>query len=140
MPVYVVDASVVIEYLVVGTNTQSVRAFMGSVTSQDRLVVPEFCLLECTNVVWKRVRFSGMTRSEATGVLQVLRALKLNRMPMKRLLDRSLEIGLDHSLAVYDSAYLALAQHFDCPLVTLDDKQGQAAAAERVVLTQLGDG
>lgn len=48
---YVVDASIVIEYLITGTYTPNVQAFFNQVTANDHLVVPEFCLLECTNKV-----------------------------------------------------------------------------------------
>jgi predicted nucleic acid-binding protein len=54
---YIVDASVVIQELIEDTYSLQARA--------DRLHVPEFCLLECTNVLWKQVRFHGMPGSEA---------------------------------------------------------------------------
>lgn len=52
---YIVDASVVIEYLITGPYTPNVQAFFNQITNADRLTVPEFCLLECTNVIWKQV-------------------------------------------------------------------------------------
>ena len=131
---YVVDASVVIEYLITGPHTPNTQAFFNRVTAADRLIVPEFCLLECTNVIWKQVRFSGMSRSDAQGLVRVLRMLKLQRAPMKHLLDRALEIGLNHTLAVYDCGYIALALHYAYPLITLDQRQSQAASAEGVSL------
>jgi len=131
---YVVDASVVIEYLITGPYTPNAQAFFNGMTAADRLIVPEFCLLECTNVVWKQVRFSGMSRSDAQDLVRVMRMLKLRRSPMKRLLDRALEIGLDHTLAVYDAGYVALALHYAYPLLTLDQRQSQVAVAEGVSL------
>jgi predicted nucleic acid-binding protein len=131
---YVVDASVVIEYLITGSYTPNAQAFFNQVTATDRLIVPEFCLLECTNVIWKQVRFGGMSRSAAQDLVRVLRMLKLRRAPMKQMLDRTLDIGLNQALAVYDSGYIALALHYGYPLVTLDQRQSQAAAAEGVSL------
>lgn len=133
----IVDASVVIEYLITGPHTPEVQAFFNRVTAADRLIVPEFCLLECTNVIWKQVRFGGMAHSDAQDLVRVLRMLKLRRAPVRQILDRALGIALAHTLAVYDSAYIALALHYAYPLVTLDQRQSQAAAAEGVSLISM---
>jgi predicted nucleic acid-binding protein len=131
---YIVDASVVIEYLVTGPYTPNVRAFFNQITNADRLSVPEFCLLECTNVIWKQARFSGMSRTDTKELLRVLRTLKLRRAPMKQLLDRTLDIALNNMLAVYDSGYVALALHYGCPLISIDQSQIRAASVEGVML------
>lgn len=127
---YIVDASVVIEYLITGPYTPNVQAFFNQIASTDRLTIPEFCLLECTNVIWKRVRFSGMSRGDAEELLRVLRTLKLRRAPMKRMLDRALDIALNNTLAVYDSGYIALSLHYGYPLISIDQPQIRAATAE----------
>jgi predicted nucleic acid-binding protein len=127
---YIVDASIVVEYLVAGTYTANVRTFFNQITNTDRLTITEFCLLECTNVIWKQVRFNGMSRSDALVSLHTLRTLKLRRAPMKRLLDRSLEIALDNKLAVYDSGYIALALYYGYPLISADQAQIRAAIVE----------
>jgi len=131
---YVIDASVVIEYLITGPYTPQVQIFFNRVSAADQLIVPEFCLLECTNVIWKQVRFNGMTSQDAKKLLGDLRTLKLHRAPMKRLLDRTLEIALDNTLAVYDAGYIALAAHYSYSLLTLDQPQARAAGAEDVNL------
>lgn len=69
MAAYVVDASVVTEYLVLGHYTPNAVAFFQQVTDVDQLIVPEFCLLECTNVLWKHVRFQGMPVVQAESLL-----------------------------------------------------------------------
>ncbi len=134
---YIVDASVVIEYLITGTHTAQVRHFFDGLSAADLLTAPEFCLLECTNVIWKQVRFSGMPKTTANNLLSVVRALNLRRAPMKHLLSKALDIAITHQLAVYDSAYIALALHYGYPLVTLDQPQQRAAKAEGLVLIQL---
>lgn len=127
----------VVEYLITGPYTPHAQAFFNQMTSADRLVVPEFCLLECTNVFWKQVRFSGMARSEALTLVRLLRMLRLRRAPTRQLLDRALEIALDHGLAVYDSCYIALALHYAYPLITFDQRQSAAATAEGVSVVPL---
>lgn|SRR5574341_322767 len=135
----IVDASTVMEYLITGQHTAHAQAFFNQITATDRLTVPEFCLLECTNVIWKQVRFNAMPRHNAESLLRVLRTLKLRRAPMKRLLDRTLAIALDNNLAAYDAGYIALAAHYGYPLITLDQPQRRAAIAEGVALIPVTD-
>lgn len=70
MTAYVVDASVVTEYLVMGHYTPNAVAFFQQMTGVEQLIVPEFCLLECTNVLWKHVRFQGMPVIQAESLLK----------------------------------------------------------------------
>lgn len=139
MAAYVVDATVVMHYLIADTYTANAKAFFGSVTSQDRLIVPEFCLMECTNVLWKQVRFHGSSQADAEALLRDLYRLPLRRTPVKRALRAALRIGLRHSLAIYDSAYIALALQSRASLLTVDQPQSRAATAEGVILKPITD-
>lgn len=139
MPNAVIDASVIIEYVVTGPYTANVQAFFEQLADTDRLLIPEFCLLECTNVLWKQVRFNGMGRADAQNLTRVLTMLKLRRVPMKTLLARALDIALDQTLAIYDSAYIALAEYYSYPLLTLDSRQRQSAVAEGVAVFSITD-
>jgi predicted nucleic acid-binding protein len=134
MAVYIVDASVVIEYLITGPYTINARALFTRTTPTDRLIVPEFCLLECANVLWKQVRFQGMPVFQAQTLLRHLRKLPLIRVPVKAALNTALTMGLKHQLAVYDSAYVALASRSGYPFITTDQSQSRAATAEGVTL------
>jgi predicted nucleic acid-binding protein len=136
---YIVDASVVIEYFVTGPFTQHAIAFFDQTTAQDVLTVPEFCLLECTNVIWKQVRFNGLPHQDAEDMVQTLSFLKLRRVPVKALLKQALTIALKHQLAVYDSSYIALAQHYRTSFITIDVRQQQVAIAEQVLIKPLTD-
>jgi predicted nucleic acid-binding protein len=136
---YVVDASIIIDYLITGPHTVHADAFFRHRAAQEVLLVPEFGLLECTNVLWKQVRFQGMPQKQAEMLLRDLRALPLRRTPMKALLNAALDIGLKHNLAIYDSAYVALARKSGYALITLDQPQSRAAAAEGVTLKAVTD-
>lgn len=135
----VVDTSVVIEYLVSSTYTAYAETLFEQLTEADQLVVPEFCLLECANVIWKQVRFQGMPEDQAAELLTDLLALRLARVQVKDDLDHALRIGLKHKLAIYDSTYIALALRFDFPLITIDQSQSRAAQAEGVTLKPVTD-
>ncbi len=139
MAICVVDASVVIEYIISGSHTTNAKALFGQSTANDRFIVPEFCLLECTNVIWKHVRFQGMSIPQSQALLRHLRKIPLTRVPMKAALGMALSIGLTHKLAVYDSAYIALARRSQFPLITIDHPQSEAALNEGVTLKQITD-
>jgi predicted nucleic acid-binding protein len=139
MAVYIVDASVVIEYLVAGPYTVNAKALFGQLPPSDRFIVPEFCLLECTNVLWKHVRFQGMSAVQAQALLKHLKKLPLTRVPAKAALGTALTIGLTYQLSVYDSAYIALARRSTYPLITIDQAQSRAATMEGIVLKAITD-
>jgi predicted nucleic acid-binding protein len=139
MESFVVDATVVIDYLISDTFTSNTDALFRLLNKQVALHIPEFCLLECTNVLWKRVRFHNLDQSRAERLLKGLIALPMIVNPVDALLQRGLEIGLQYELAVYDSLYIALAEHLNCPLITVDSKQETAARAAGITIKPVTD-
>lgn len=139
MAIYVVDTSVVIQYLIAQTYTLESRVLVARLYQGDQLHIPEFCLLECVNVLWKEVRFRGLLETNAEQMIAELLALPFQIVPVIDLLPRALQIGLTHQLAVYDSLYIALALSLSCPLITVDDRQAAAATASGVILKPITD-
>lgn len=129
---YVVDTTVVMSYLTANPYTVNAIAFFNQITATDHLFIPEFCLAECTNVFWKEVRFGKMPVATAKTVLADLHKLPLITVLIKPFLDQALDIGLRRQLAIYDCLFIALAQTHQCALLTLDEKQSNAALAEQV--------
>lgn len=136
---YVVYANIVIQRLIVEQDTPEVKVLFDQMLLGTELIVPEFCRIECTNVLWKQVRFQGMPADVAEGLLAQLIALPLTVMEILHLMPRSLQIGLRHELAIYDSIYIAMAERFDCELITIDRRQANAARSLGVKLKPIGD-
>lgn len=132
MTSYIVDASVVAELIIASQYTANAQALFKGALSGDLFSVPELCLNECTNVIWKMVRNRGMPPQLALIALRDLKALPLKRAATKSVLGAALAIGLKHDLAVYDSLYIALALRTGNAFVTIDSKQEQAAMTEGV--------
>jgi predicted nucleic acid-binding protein len=139
MDVFVVDATVVIGHLIADPFTPQARALFRQLNKTVILHIPEFCLVECANVLWKRVRFNDMQPAQAETLLKGLTGLPLITTSINPLLPRALQIGLKHQLAVYDSLYIALAESLDCPLITVDSRQETAATAEGIVIKPVTD-
>lgn len=136
---YVVDASVVIKYFLTEPYTPEVRILVAGISHGDELYIPEFCSIECVNVLWSNVRFRGLSQTDAEQFVIDMLDLPFQIVPVKNLLPRALQIGLTHQLAIYDSLYIALALDRYFPLITVDDKQLNAALACGVAIKPITD-
>ncbi|HOF88216.1 MAG TPA: type II toxin-antitoxin system VapC family toxin [Armatimonadota bacterium] len=106
--------------------------------------VPEFFYAEAANVFWKKA-----TRTKDLPCEKVVPAIRqLNQLslicanPVRPFIVRSAELALQYGdLAVYDACYLALAEFYDCPLVTDDARLLNllAGAAHARYLLPLGE-
>jgi len=106
---YVVDASVLGHYLDLDTYTAEVTHLLAGLVRGDHLYIPEFCLLECTNILWKHVRFNGLPHADAAATLADLLKLPFQIIAVQPFLSQALQISLNPPLAVYDALYVALA-------------------------------
>jgi predicted nucleic acid-binding protein len=136
---YIIDVSALIQAYVREPQTDNVLALLDGLPEDIGLHVPEFCLIECTNILWKHVRFQGMPVKAAQQALKDLGDLPLTIHPVSDYLSDSLTIGLDHELAIYDSLYIALAMGLQFPLITADSKQEQAARKAGVAIKAIMD-
>jgi predicted nucleic acid-binding protein len=138
---WVIDPSVLIQAFVMEPDTRRVRTLLYSL-SQDlpnQLHTVDNCLVECTAVLWKHVRFQNMSLAYAHNAIKELNTLALAVYISRDFLPRALEIGVTHGLAVYDTLYIALAEVTGYPLITADNKQAKVAQAVGVSLKPLTD-
>jgi predicted nucleic acid-binding protein len=87
---FILDASILVQYVVTDIHTAHVDVLFESVGTTITAYVPEFCLLECTNVLWKQVRFNNVPPATADGHAKDLQALDLVIVPVTC----SLRLGL----------------------------------------------
>jgi predicted nucleic acid-binding protein len=126
MQAYVVDASIVVQHLIADQFTAHADALFDQIGDEMVLYVPDICLVECTNVLWKEVRFHNLPAAQADALLDDLIDLPVTVVKTTDYLKRALQIGLDQLLAVYDSIYLAIAERLDHALITADVRQANA--------------
>lgn len=134
---YVIDTSALAPWLVTEEYSPNTAALIRQIRPPQELCIPEFGLTECVNVLWKQVRLRGMAQAVAEQLLQDLLKLPLRLMPASPVYEDAFQIGIKYQLAIYDSLYTALAKQLNYPLITLDQKQMQAAAQEHVTVTPL---
>ncbi len=136
---YVVDASILAQHVVLDTYTSNVDALLTESAASIQLHIPEFCLLECANVIWKQVNINNLSAAHAESLIVNLTAFPLVIHPASVLLKHSLSIAAAHNLAVYDSIYIALAEHLQFALITADGKQEKAARALGITIKPVTD-
>ena len=119
---YVLDASVAAKWFTRHHEADRHKAVALRALYQSgrcQLVLPDFSLLEIVNAV----RFSGRAEeADATRALDLLESLRLGIVPLDwDLLRKATAIAWACEVAVYDAAYVALAEREGIPLLTADD-------------------
>jgi predicted nucleic acid-binding protein len=137
----VIDPSVLIQAYVREPDTDNVQALLDNLKQPASVALhaPEFCVVECTNILWRHVRFQGMPIDQAQKAVRAITDLPLTIHLASTYLSDALSLGLAHELAVYDSIYIALAKTLDFPLITADRKQEQVALTAGVTVRPLTD-
>jgi predicted nucleic acid-binding protein len=139
---FVLDTSVLIQAVIRDRDTARARTLVSGAFEPDNatvLHVPEFGLVECTNVLWKRVQFHQTPLETMQRALNALMAVPLTVQPVITLLPRALVLGVNRHLAIYDALYIVLAESLGHPLITVDRRQADAADTAGVPLKLLTD-
>ncbi|MBZ5623698.1 MAG: type II toxin-antitoxin system VapC family toxin [Acidobacteriia bacterium] len=128
----VVDASVSVKWVVRETGSDLARSL-----SSARLEAPDLLLVECANILWKKVRIGDLTRLDARGCLGVLLQAPVNLTAGRELLASAMDLSFELQHPIYDCLYLALAVRREIPLVTADERLTGAARKLRKFSTRV---
>lgn len=119
MSLYVVDVSVGVKWFVPEVGTPDALRLCGGI---HQLHIPAFFEVEFANVLWKKVRRSEITKTDADDMRSQLTALPLTRHPDAPLISAALDLACQTQRTVYDCLYLALAMQLGGVMVTADDR------------------
>lgn len=132
----VVDASVAIALVRREPARAEVVGILRPRPERGRCLVPDVFWLELANVLTRRHR---LTPAQVVEALRDVDDLDLESVALDRaMLLLAIDVAARFSLAVYDAAYLALAEVEDARLVTLDRRLAVAAGPRAVPLRSLG--
>ena len=120
----VVDASVLVAALV---DDGADGLWSEASIRRDALVAPEFLQVEASNVLRRLERAGVISKIEANGAHGDLLRLDVELFPFAPFAERVWELRAN--LTCYDAWYVALAEAFECPLLTLDKKLSRATGA-----------
>ena len=117
----VVDASVLVAALVDdGEDGRWSEISIG----RDALVAPELLLVESSNILCRLERAGIISNIEANAAHSDLLRLDVELFPFAPFAERVW--ALRGNLTGYDAWYVAVAERFECPLLTLDRKLSRA--------------
>jgi predicted nucleic acid-binding protein len=127
--VIVLDASALVELLL---DTPTGRAIATRIADPVLgLHVPHLADVEVALALRRYAKDNEVNGETASGALEDLRALDLQRHAHEPLLDRVW--ALRHNLSAYDAVYVALAEALDATLLTCDSRLARAPGAARRV-------
>jgi predicted nucleic acid-binding protein len=122
-PLFVVDASVVVKWLVREADEDTALRIQDLYRSGDiELLAPRFLILEVGNVLGKRVRRVELTPEAAQRCFDRFLAGLPTLWDSVQLTHLAFNLALAHRQNIYDCVYLALALERRCDLITADEK------------------
>ena len=133
MSLLVVDASVAAKWLLPAAQEplveQATHLLAQETEGSADFIVPDLFWPEIGNVLWKAVRRERITPTQAEESRATALSWAFDTVSSRQLVERALEIGLNHQRSFYDSIYLALAVSQQIELITADERLANAAAA-----------
>ncbi len=140
-PHLVVDASVGAKLFVAEEHSPQAKTLFQAIGGEPHFQphVPDLFYAECANILWKYVRHSGYSPSDALKDISALRQLGLKAVSTALLAPRALDLALEWEVTAYDACYLALAEELKAPLVTADQKLLKRLKGAPVALRWIGD-
>jgi predicted nucleic acid-binding protein len=136
----VVDASVLIKYFVPESYSDLSQSLIIRLLGEDDgLTIPDLAFIECTNILWKKVRRGDLAPSDAEQILADLAATQITAVSTSELMARAFAIGHALDITAYDACYVALGERLAIPLVTADDRLAAKLARSTHTAISLAD-
>jgi predicted nucleic acid-binding protein len=132
---FVLDASVVVGWLLEEAEAAPARRIADRMRDEDALV-PANWSLEVCNAVRKALRTGRITLDTQVRLQQIIRSLPILAEPTDLERDWMVVLPLAQrlELSTYDAAYLEMAMRLGAPLATLDADLGARAASVGVTV------
>jgi predicted nucleic acid-binding protein len=130
----VVDASVAVKWVVEEEHSAEAIRLLSS----DGLHAPAHWRAEAVNVLWAKVFRGDLTAVDAEERMLVLNRAPIVDAPIAPLMPRAFAIAVAHSVTIYDSLYVALAEQREVEFVSADMRlirrlSGDSGLAKRMV-------
>ena len=113
----VVDASVIIKWFAFEELMEEADQLRPLIA---RLVAPDFCLIELTNIAWKKIRHGTFLLDEANQITPYLRRSGMQLLSSEPLLDAALSLAHEFDHPVYDCLYVAAMDLLGTAFLTWD--------------------
>ena len=110
---YVVDASIVVKWVLLGEpyEQNSVRLKKDYLSGIINLSAPSFVVQEVANSLWKAINRKRILQEDAQEALKVLQSMRINLHEFNWIeISEALEIAGKLNLPIYDASYLLLSE------------------------------
>ena len=119
----VIGASVLVKAFIPESGSEEAGSLLARAEAAEvDLIAPELIYPETANILWKKVRRNELTPEEAREIAEAVLAVPIRAESAPSTLLLALDIALACGVTAYDAQYVALAETFDCQLVTADHK------------------
>lgn len=125
----VIDASVAVKWFVAEDRAAEAQRIL---TAEADLIAPTSILFEVFHALWDAARTGRIPSNRLAELAEVVPAPFAVLTPIAHLYAAAAALARTHPLAVYDCAYLALAQREQAELVTADERMFAVARKARV--------
>ncbi|RLG82135.1 MAG: hypothetical protein DRO40_08380 [Thermoprotei archaeon] len=100
------------------------------IISGEDIVSIDIALSESLNALWKH--YALIKDLDLVALNEALKDLltiwnKLSIIPTAEIADKALDLSVKYNIAIYDSLYLAIAQHYKAAIATFDRRQREIA-------------
>lgn len=135
MTAYVLDVSLTMGWLFEDEATDAGWQLLDRAI-RTGVTVPSIWAYELANVLFVAERRGRVTPAQSSAFLRRLDGLRIDieATPSSRLLSVVLPLARATGLAIYDAAYVDLAQRLALPLATKDRRMAEAAASLSITL------
>ena len=117
---YVVDASVVVKWLVDEVHSEEAAALLSGGTT---VIAPALVFAEAANALWAMRRRGDISTDDLLDAVDALRAAPVAiPVPMPQLTAAAARLAVDLDHPIYDCFYLALGVQTQYPVVTADTR------------------
>jgi predicted nucleic acid-binding protein len=100
--------------------------------------VPDLFYIECTNILYKYVRWHGYGLEDAERDLGSLLRLPLHAVATREVAQDAISLAAAHGVSAYDAAYVALGARLALPVVTADESLARRLAGSGLDIRWLG--
>lgn len=119
-PKKVIDASIVIKWFSEEPHSdKAMKLKFDYLEKRIDFIIPDLLFYEVANVL----RYNKLNERLITDSLDSIFVLNIDtKLVNKAIISNSVRKAIKYNISVYDAAYVALAELFDCELITADEK------------------
>lgn len=116
----IIDASIAVKWFAKEQGwKEALKLKEDYIARKVNLIIPELLFYELINAL----KYKAANKAVIFDAINTLFTMQLRVEALNEILSKELtEIAMQYNISAYDAAYVALAELFDCELITADEK------------------